>query len=183
MKIKKRCSWVNATEEIYIKYHDKEWCKPVHNDVKLFENLILETFQAGLSWITILKKREHFRKAFDKFNIEKIIKYDEVKIEELLNNKNIIRHRGKIESAINNAKIFKQIQNEYGSFDNYIWSFTDGKTLKDTNENFKTKSPLSDKISKDLKDRGMKFVGSTTIYSYLESIGILDNHEHECYKY
>ena len=183
MKIKKRCSWVNATEEIYIKYHDKEWCKPVHNDVKLFENLILETFQAGLSCITILKKREHFRKAFDKFNIEKIIKYDEVKIEELLNNKNIIRHRGKIESAINNAKIFKQIQNEYGSFDNYIWSFTDGKTLKDTNENFKTKSPLSDKISKDLKDRGMKFVGSTTIYSYLESIGILDNHEHECYKY
>ncbi len=183
MKNQKRCSWVEGSEDIYLEYHDNEWCKPVHDDEKLFEMLVLESFQAGLSWITILKKRENFRKAFDNFNIDKIIEYDNLKIDELLENEGIIRHKGKIEATINNSKIFKEIQKEYGSFDKYIWSFTNGETLKDTEENYQTKSPLSDEISKDLRKRGMKFVGPVIIYSYLESIGIIDNHEPTCFKY
>ena len=183
MKDKIRCSWVDNTSNLYIKYHDNEWCKPVHSDSKLFENLILEIFQAGLSWITILKKRENFRIAFDNFNINKIINYNEEKINELLNNKDIIRHKGKINAVITNAKVFKSIQKEYGSFDEYIWGFTNGKILKDTEENYKTKSLLSDKVSKDLKIKGMKFVGSITIYAYLEAIGIINNHQQQCFKY
>jgi DNA-3-methyladenine glycosylase I len=142
--------------------------------------LILESFQAGLSWITILKKRDAFREAFDNFNIEKIIDYDENKVTELLENEKIIRHKGKINATIANARAFKEIQKEYGSFSTYIWGFTDGKIIK---AEYKTKSELSDRIAKDLKKRGMKFVGSTTIYSYLESIGIIDNHTIDCYKY
>ena len=135
------------------------------------------------TWITILKKRESFRKAYDNFDIEKIINYDEDKVEELMNNELIIRNKLKIEASINNAKIFKEIQKEFGSFSNYIWGFTDNKIIKNTEENYQTKSYTSDIITKDLKKRGMKFVGSVTIYSYLEAIGIIDNHTTECYLY
>ena len=145
--------------------------------------LVLESFQAGLAWITILKKRENFREAFDNFDVEKVASYDEKKVEELMNNAGIIRHKGKINAAINNANVFIEIQKEYSSFSNYIWHFTDNKVLIDTEENYLTNSPLSDKIAKDLKKRGMKFVGTTIIYSYLESIGIINNHIHECFRY
>ncbi|WP_296890656.1 DNA-3-methyladenine glycosylase I [uncultured Methanobrevibacter sp.] len=178
--MKKRCSWVEGKEEIYIKYHDEEWGVAKYNDDILFEMLVLELFQAGLSWITILKKREAFKEAFDNFNIEKIINYDESKVHELLENENIIRHEGKIRATINNAKVFKDIQKEEGSFSNYIWGFTDGKIIK---AEYKTKSDLSDDIAKDLKKKGMKFVGSTTMYSYLEAIGIIDNHTKDCFRY
>ena len=178
--IKKRCSWVEGKEEIYIQYHDEEWGVAKYNDNILYEMLVLESFQAGLSWITILKKRKAFRKAFDDFDYNKIMNYDEYKINELLQNKKIIRHRGKIEAAINNAKVFKEIQEECGSFSNYIWSFTDGETIK---AEYLTKSELSDRIAKELKKKGMKFVGSTIIYSYLESIGIINNHEKDCFLY
>lgn len=174
-----RCSWVND-DKIYIKYHDEEWGIPTHDDGELFEMLVLESFQAGLSWITILKKRENFKIAFDNFDVEKVANYNENKIEELLSNEKIIRHKGKITSAINNAQKFIEIQMEYGSFDNYIWSFTDGEIIK---AEFKTESDLSKEISKDLKKRGMKFVGPTIIYSYLESIGVIDNHEENCFKF
>ena len=176
----KRCNWVENKEELYIKYHDEEWGKAKYDDKILFEMLILESFQAGLSWITILKKRESFKAAFDDFDLEKIITYDDEKIFELTQNKKIIRHKGKIESAINNAKVFKEIQNKYGSFSNYIWGFTNGEIIK---AEYKTESELSKKISEDLKRKGMKFVGPTIIYSYLESIGIIDNHTKDCFLY
>ena len=174
-----RCSWA-GDDETYIRYHDEEWGVPTHDDHELFEMLVLESFQAGLSWITILKKRENFRKAFDDFDVEKVASYDENKIEELRQNKGIIRHKGKIASAVNNARIFIEIQKEFGSFDNYIWGFTNGEIIK---AEFLTESELSRSISKDLKKRGMKFVGPTIIYSYLESIGIIDNHQKNCFKY
>ena len=183
MTIKKRCSWVEGKEEIYLDYHDNEWGVPVYDDNTLFEMLLLECFQAGLSWITILKKREDFRVAYDNFDIDKIVNYDESKINELMENKLIIRHRKKIEASINNARIFKDIQKEFGSFSDYIWSFSDNKIIKDSQEYYLTKSDTSDKITKDLKKRGMKFVGSVTIYSYLESVGIIDNHTKDCFKY
>ncbi|WP_405266832.1 DNA-3-methyladenine glycosylase I [Methanobrevibacter sp.] len=175
----KRCSWV-TDDEIYVRYHDEEWGVPTHDDQELFEMLVLESFQAGLSWITILKKRENFKKAFDNFDYEKIAEYGEDKIEELRLDAGIIRHKGKISAAINNAEIFIDIQKEFGSFDEYIWGFTDGEIIK---AEFETESELSKNISKDLKKRGMKFVGPTIIYSYLESIGIIDNHEKECFKF
>ena len=174
-----RCSWA-GDDETYIRYHDEEWGVPTHDDHELFEMLVLESFQAGLSWITILKKRENFRKAFDDFDVEKVASYDENKIEELRQDKGIIRHKGKIASAVNNARIFIEIQKEFGSFDNYIWGFTNGEIIK---AEFLTESELSRSISKDLKKRGMKFVGPTIIYSYLESIGIIDNHQKNCFKY
>ncbi len=174
-----RCNWAGS-DEIYIKYHDEEWGVPTHDDQELFEMLVLESFQAGLSWITILKKRENFRKAFDNFDVEKVAEYDDEKIEELRSNEGIIRHKGKITSVINNAQIFIEIQNEFGSFDEYIWGFTNGEIIK---AEFLTESDLSKSISKDLKKRGMKFVGPTIIYSYLESIGIIDNHQEYCFKY
>lgn len=177
--MKKRCSWVTE-DEIYIKYHDEEWGIPTHDDKELFEMLVLESFQAGLSWITILKKRENFKKAFDNFDVLKVSSYDDNKVNELLENKGIIRHKGKINSAINNAQIFIEIQEEFGSFDNYIWDFTDREIIK---AEYLTESDLSKEISKDLKKRGMKFVGPTIIYSYLESIGIIDNHEKDCFKF
>ena len=176
---KTRCSWAGP-DEIYIKYHDEEWGIPTHDDRELFEMLVLESFQAGLSWITILKKRQNFKKAFDDFDVEKVAGYGESKISELLENEGIIRHRGKITSAINNAQVLIEIQKEFGSFDSYIWSFTDGEIIK---AEYLTESDLSKDISKDLKRRGMKFVGPTIIYSYLESIGIIDNHQKECFKY
>lgn len=183
MTEKIRCKWVEGQDKVYLDYHDNEWGTPVYDDDKLFEMLLLECFQAGLSWITILKKREYFREAYDDFNINKIVEYDEDKIESLMENKNIIRHKKKIEASINNAIIFKSIQEEFGTFSDYIWSFTDGKILKDTNENYLTKSNTSDIITKDLKKRGMKFVGSVTIYSFLEAVGIINNHTMDCYKY
>ena len=176
---KKRCKWATS-DEIYKKYHDEEWGVPKHDDQEIFEMLILESFQAGLSWITILKKRDNFREAFDDFDYEKISEYDKDKIEELLQDEGIIRHKGKINAAINNAKIFMEIQEEFGSFDEYIWDFTDGKIIK---AEYQTESELSKKISKDLKKRGMKFLGPKIIYSFLESIGIIDNHEKKCFKY
>ena len=175
-----RCSWVNLNNKTYISYHDNEWGKPLYDDKKLFELLILESFQAGLSWECVLNKRENFKKAYDDFYIDKVINYDDLKINELCNNKNIIRNKLKIKSSINNAKIFKNIQKEYGSFSNYIWSFTNGKIIY---ENGKTTSNLSDTISCDLKKQGMNFVGSTIIYSYLQAIGIINSHEKECYLY
>jgi DNA-3-methyladenine glycosylase I len=174
-----RCDWAGS-EEIYIRYHDEEWGVPTHDDSELFEMLVLESFQAGLSWITILKKRENFRNAFDDFDVVKVANYGADKVNELLENEGIIRHKGKITSAINNAQIFIEIQKEFGSFDEYIWGFTDGKIIK---AEFLTESELSKHISKDLKKRGMKFVGPTIIYSYLESIGIIDNHQERCFKY
>lgn len=177
---KKRCNWATDVEEIYVKYHDEEWGVPTHDERELFEFLVLESFQAGLSWITILKKRENFKKAFDNFDVEKVAEYDESKVNELRENAGIIRHKGKIDAAINNAQIFIEVQKECGSFDEYIWGFTDGKIIK---AEYLTESDLSKKISKDLKKRGMKFVGPTIIYSYLEAIGIIDNHQNNCFKY
>ncbi|MBO6122735.1 MAG: DNA-3-methyladenine glycosylase I [Methanobrevibacter sp.] len=176
---KQRCEWAGS-DEIYIKYHDEEWGMPTHDDKELFEMLVLESFQAGLSWITILKKRENFRKAFDDFDVVKVANYDDDKVEELRSNEGIIRHKGKITSAINNAQVFIEIQKEFGSFDEYIWGFTDGNIIK---AEFLTESELSKSISKDLKKRGMKFVGPTIIYSYLESIGVIDNHQEYCFKF
>lgn len=176
---KTRCSWAGP-DEIYIKYHDEEWGVPTHDDRDLFEMLVLESFQAGLSWITILKKRENFKRAFDDFDIEKVASYDEDKVEKLRMNEGIIRHKGKITSAINNAGVFIEIQKEFGSFDSYIWGFTNGEIIK---AEYLTESDLSKQISKDLKKRGMKFVGPTIIYSYLESIGIIDNHQEDCFKF
>lgn len=176
----KRCFWVDEKSEIYVKYHDEEWGKPKYDDRELFELLILEGFQAGLSWITVLKKREAFRKAFDNFDVQKISGYDEKKVEELLQNEGIIRSKSKIQAAINNAKIFMSIQKEYGSFSKYIWGFTEGKVIKNTTDKFEVSTPLSDKVSKDLKKRGMKYVGTVIIYSYLQSIGVINDHETTC---
>ena len=175
-----RCKWVNLNNKIYVDYHDNEWGKEEHGDRMLFELLILEGFQAGLSWECILNKRDYFRKAFDNFDYIKISKYDNEKINELLNNKDIIRNKLKINAAITNAKVFIKVQKEFGSFDKYIWSFTDYKVIKNMDDNLKTTSKLSDLISKDLQNRGMKFVGSTIIYSYLQAIGIIDDHELNC---
>lgn len=179
----KSCFWVDEKSEIYVKYHDEEWGVPNHNDRDLFELLILEGFQAGLSWITVLKKREAFRKAFDNFDVKKVSEYDEEKINALLENKDIIRSRGKITAAINNAKIFIEIQKEFGSFSNYIWGFTDNKVIKNTTGEIPVKTELSDMVSKDLKKRGMKYTGSVIIYSYLQAVGVVNDHDINCYKY
>lgn len=177
-----RCSWVDLNSEIYIKYHDEEWGIPKYDDKELFELLILESFQAGLSWITVLKKREAFRESFDNFDVKKVAVYKESKIEELLLNPKIIRSRGKINAAINNAKIFIEIQKEFGTFSNYIWKFTNNKVIKNNCKPCPVSTPLSDEISKDLKKRGMKYVGTVIIYSYLQAIGIVDDHEPTCFK-
>ena len=176
----KRCKWCNLKNLKYIQYHDNEWCRPNFNDKYLYEMLILESFQAGLSWECILNKRESFEKAYNNFDINKVCEYNNKKIEELLNNKNIIRNKLKINASINNSKIFKNIVNEYGTFYNYLKTFTKNKIIYEIN---KTKNNLSDIISNDLQKRGMKFVGSTTIYSYLQAIGIIYSHEKECYLY
>ena len=175
-----RCKWAMNVNEIYTKYHDEEWGEPIHDDQRLYEMLILESFQAGLSWSCILNKRENFRKAFDNFDIYKIINYDEIKIQELQNNAGIIRNKLKIKATINNSKIFKQIQKEYGSFDKYIWSFTNNKTIYEFD---KVSSELSDTISRDLKKRGITFVGTIIIYSYLQAVGIINSHESQCFKH
>ena len=174
----KRCKWCNLNNPLYIEYHDKEWGIPNFDDKYLFEMLLLVSFQAGLSWECILNKRKYFKKAYKNFDIDKIINFDERKIKELLSNDKIIRNKLKINASINNAKIFKNIQNEYGSFYKYLLTFTKNKILKETN---KTTNDLSDSISKDLIKRGMKFVGSTIIYSYLQATGFIYSHEKECF--
>ena len=174
----KRCKWCNLNNPLYIEYHDKEWGIPNFDDKYLFEMLLLESFQAGLSWECILNKRKYFKKAYENFDIDKIINFDERKIKELLSNDKIIRNKLKINASINNAKIFKNIQNEYGSFYKYLLTFTKNKILKETN---KTTNDLSDSISKDLIKRGMKFVGSTIIYSYSQATGFIYSHEKECF--
>lgn len=179
----KRCFWVDDNSQIYKDYHDNEWGIPKYDDKELFELLILESFQAGLSWITVLKKRDAFRKAFDNFDVNKVANYDEDKINELLNNEGIIRSQNKIRSAILNANIFISIQKEFGSFSNYIWKFTNGKVIKNKNDKFEVSTPLSDEISKDLKKRGMKYVGTVIIYSYLQAAGIVNDHETTCFRY
>ena len=176
----KRCKWCNENNPLYVEYHDKEWCIPNYDDNYLFEMLILESFQAGLSWECVLNKRNDFRTSYDNFNIDKIINYDENKINELLTNDKIIRNKLKIKASINNAKIFKDIQKEYGSFYNYLLTFTKNKILYEID---KTTNDLSDSISKDLIKRGMKFVGSTIIYSYLQATGFIYSHDEECFMY
>lgn len=178
-----RCSWATNVVDIYVKYHDEEWGVPAHDDRFLFEMLVLESFQAGLSWLTVLKKREAFRRLFDNFDVNLVSKYDDVKIDQLLSSKDIIRNRRKIEAAINNAKVFIDISNEFGSFDKYIWKFTDGKTINNKDNKLRCSSPLSDEIAKDLKKRGMKFVGTVTIYSYIQAIGIVNDHDTNCFRW
>lgn len=173
-----RCKWANPKNELYISYHDKEWGQPVYDDHRLFEMLILESFQAGLSWECVLNKREDFREAFDQFNLDKVCDYDEEKMFELQNNPAIIRNRLKIKAAVTNANIFREIVKEYGSFSDYLWGFTNHQIVY---ENDKTSSSLSDKISDDLKKRGMKFVGTTIIYSYLQAVGVIYSHEDNCF--
>ena len=175
---KMRCYWANPKNERYICYHDEEWGVPVHDDQKLLEMLILECFQAGLSWECVLNKRDAFRKAFDGFDLEKICAYHEDKLEMLRNNPEIIRNRLKIQAAVINAQAFRKIQKEYGSFSEYLWHWTDGRVIQ---ENGKTSSELSDTISKDLKKYGMKFVGTTVVYAYLQAIGVIWSHEDECF--
>jgi DNA-3-methyladenine glycosylase I len=180
-----RCLWCEGNE-LYLQYHDKEWGVPVHDDKKHFEFLALESFQAGLSWLTILKKRENFRKAFDGFDPKKIAMYDEKKIKKLLKDSGIIRNRRKIEATINNAKRFLEVQKEFGSFDKYIWGFTNDKPKINSWKRMSqipATTKLSDEISKDLKKRGFKFVGSTTIYAHLQAIGVVNDHIVDCYRY
>lgn len=173
-----RCSFVNENNKKYIDYHDNEWGVPKNDDKYLFEMLVLESFQAGLSFECVLNKRDNMRMAFSNFDYEEISQYDEEKVLELLKNKGIIRNRLKIMAMIENAKIFIKIRNEYGSFSNYIWSFTDNKIIKHV---YLTKNNLSDRISNDLYKRGMRYVGSIIIYSYLQAIGIINDHEINCY--
>lgn len=180
MNNKKRCKWCNPKNELYIKYHDEEWGELNLEENYLYEMLILESFQAGLSWECVLNKRESFRESLDNFDIDKICKYDNKKITELLNNEKIIRNKLKINGAINNSKIFKSIQKEFGSFHNYLKTFTSDKVIYEIDQ---TRNKLSDDISSDLIKRGMKFVGTTIIYSYLQAIGIINSHESNCFKY
>lgn len=180
MDNKNRCKWCNLKNELYVAYHDLEWGVPNFDDDYLYEMLILESFQAGLSWECVLNKRESFRKAYDNFDIDKVIVYDEKKIAELVSNKDIIRNRRKIQASIKNSKIFKEIVSEYGSFYNYLRTFTNGKICCETE---RMTSELSDMISKDLQKRGMTFVGSVIIYSYLQAIGIINSHDPSCYLY
>lgn len=178
--MKSRCKWCNLNNPLYVKYHDEEWCVPTYDDSIMYEFLVLESFQAGLSWETILNKRENFREAFDGFDPEVIKEYGEDKIAELMDNKGIIRNRRKIEAAVMNAKVFLELQKEWGSFSEYIWHFTDKKVIYEVGE---ASSALSDQISRDLKKRGMKFVGTTIVYSFLQAMGIIYSHEEGCYLY
>ena len=176
----KRCKWCNLKNPKYIEYHDNEWGIPNFEDHYLYEMLILESFQAGLSWECVLNKREAFRKAYDSFDLEKVCAYDDEKIAELLSMKEIIRNKLKINASINNSRIFKEIVEEYGSFHTYLKQFTKDEIIYEID---RTTNALSDMISKDLQKRGMKFVGSTIIYSYLQAIGVIYSHEKECFMY
>jgi len=180
-----RCGWC-GTDPLYVKYHDEEWGVPVRDDKTLFEFLLLETFQAGLSWITVLRKRENFRKAFDGFDYKKIAEYDQSKIDSLLQNEGIIRNKLKVLSAITNARAFMEIQTEFGSFSNYIWGFVNHKPLKNilkTHKDAPATTNLSDTLSKDLKKRGFKFVGSTVVYAHMQATGMVNDHIESCFRY
>jgi len=181
---KTRCGWC-LKEPIYIQYHDEEWGKPVHDDKLLFEFLLLESFQAGLSWLTVLKKRDNFRKSFVNFDAKKVSKFDAEKVEKLMLDAGIIRNRLKIEAAVNNAKRFLEIQKEFGSFDKYIWSFTEGEPLinypKKLSE-LAAKTEISDTMSKDMVKRGFKFIGSTICYAFMQAVGIVDDHVEDCWR-
>ena len=182
---KHKCGWC-VGDDLYEAYHDEEWGVPVYDDDTLFEYLILETFQAGLSWITILRKRENFRKAFDNFDYKKIAKYNQKKIDNLLQDAGIIRNKLKVNATITNAQFFMKIQEEYGSFSKYIWGFVDGKPIKNKFKSLNeipANTPLSDTISKDLKKRGFKFVGSTVIYAHMQATGMVNDHEIGCFRY
>lgn len=182
---KQRCAWCRG-DALYEQYHDQEWGVPVKDDAKLFEFLILETFQAGLSWITILRKRENFRKAFDGFDYRAIATYPPTKIERLLQDEGIVRNKLKVHSAVNNAKAFLNVQKEFGSFSTYIWAFVDRHPIKNKVETYKEvlpTTPASDALSKDLKKRGFKFVGSTVMYAYMQAVGMVNDHEMSCFRY
>lgn len=183
--MKQRCPWT-SDDKLMIRYHDKEWGVPVHNDKKLFEFLVLEGFQAGLSWRTILHKRENFRKAFDNFDFNKVVTYDKRKINSLLNDAGIVRNKLKIEAAIINAKAFLLVRKEFGTFDKYIWSYVKGKPIKNKFRSLKelpARTELSDLISKDLKKLGFKFVGSTIIYAHMQATGMVNDHLKTCFRY
>ena len=175
---KRRCRWANPRNPRYVEYHDLEWGVPLHDDRALFELLILECFQAGLSWECILNKREAFRRAFDGFDLDAVCSYDDAKKAALQQDAGIVRNRLKIAAAVTNARAFRDIQRERGSFDCYIWSWTEGKTVREMGL---SSSPLSDAVSRDLKKRGMKFVGTTVVYAYLQAIGVIDSHEEGCF--
>lgn len=180
-----RCEWVGS-DPLMIEYHDKEWGVPVHDDTKLFEFLVLDAMQAGLSWMTVLKKRENFRKAFDNFDVKKIAKYDESKLEELLLDKGIIRNRQKINACIKNAQAFLEIQKEIGSFDAYIWQFVGGQTIKNSwtkLSDLPPNTPKSDMLSKNMKGRGFSFVGSTICYAFMQAAGMVNDHTIDCFRY
>lgn len=176
-----RCRWADPRSDLYIAYHDHEWGRPEHDDRKLFEMLILEGFQAGLSWLTILNKREAFRTAFDYFEPAVVAQYGPEKVEALMEDAGIVRNRRKILAAIQNAKVFLSIQEEFGSFDSYLWGFTGGQVILNTDDTPHTHTELSDRISKDLKRRGMNFVGTTIIYSFLQATGVVNDHELACF--
>lgn len=180
-----RCPWC-GNNSIYVKYHDEEWGEPVHDERKHFEFLVLESAQAGLSWITILKKRENYRIAYDNFDPVKVAEYSEEKVNEFMKNEGIIRNRKKIEASINNAKMFLKIQDEFGSFDNYIWNFVNYRPIVNSWQDISqlpASSELSDIVSKDLKKRGFKFLGTITVYSHLQAIGIINDHLMSCFRY
>jgi len=182
----KRCEWCEDTFEEYIRYHDEEWGIPVRDDQKQFEFLVLESAQAGLSWSTVLKKREGYRNAFKNFDVKQVARFDEQKVQKLLNNPEIIRNEQKIRAAINNAQKFIAIQNEFGQFADYIWSFVDGEPIQNEwnqlNE-IPATTELSDKLSKDLKNRGFKFLGSTTVYAHMQATGLVNDHTVDCFRY
>jgi DNA-3-methyladenine glycosylase I len=181
---KKRCQWC-MKDELYMEYHDKEWGTPLHDDQQLFEFLVLESFQAGLSWYTVLKKRDNFWNAFANFDAKKIAKFDQKKVESLMQDAGIIRNRLKIEAAINNAKLFLHIQKEFGSFDKYVWGFVEGKPIVNKRKgmgDIPAKTPLSDAMSKDMGKRGFKFRGSTICYAFMQAVGMVDDHADDCWK-
>ncbi len=184
--MKTRCLWAGNSEGIYIDYHDKEWGVPVHDERTLFEFLTLEGAQAGLSWITILKKRENYRKAFDGFDFKRIAIYDQKKIDELLSNEGIVRNRLKVNSTVSNAKAFLKVREEFGSFDRYIWGFVGGKAIQNQWKTLKevpAQTELSDRISRDLKKRGFKFVGTTICYAFMQAVGIVNDHTVDCFRF
>ena len=180
---KVRCAWCTS-DNVYMEYHDKEWGKPVHDDQVLYEFLVLESFQAGLSWLTILRKRENFRKAFAGFDVKKVAKFDEKKVEALMQDEGIIRNRLKVHAAINNAKLFMKVQKEFESFDKYIWGFTGGKPIVNNPKTLRDLTPTTDiskAITKDLSKRGFKFVGGTIMYAFMQAVGMVDDHTADCW--
>jgi len=184
--MKKRCDWCEDTFDDYVKYHDEEWGVPVHDDRTQFEFLILEGAQAGLSWSTILKKREGYRKAFSDFDVEKVARFDEQKIQKMLQNPEIVRNELKIRSAVSNAQLFIDIQEEFGSFNEYIWSFVDGSPIQNSRERMEdvpATTQESDKLAKDLKKRGFKFTGSTIMYAHMQAAGLVNDHIKSCFRY